>query len=249
VVDLSAVVMWITGCAPDSRPWRSGFRAPLTPRWIKFTVLTMLTPLTKTSDTQRQILEAAVVLFVRDGLDALSMRRVAAEVGVTATALYRHFANRDHLVDQIAELGFARLEERLLKVEEERLTPTRILEERLMAFVDFCVEEPKFFELMFVRARPHLRKFPVDFKARRSRTFELVRTAVARCMECSDLAEDSSSEVTLDLWALQQGLLVLYLAGRFGDDPKALRRLCRKSLHRQLRGLGHVAQEAKETTS
>ena len=60
--------------------------------------------------TRQRLLAAALELVEEEGVEALSMRRLAARVGVSATALYRHFADKDellqHLVDEAnLELG------------------------------------------------------------------------------------------------------------------------------------------------
>jgi TetR/AcrR family tetracycline transcriptional repressor len=54
--------------------------------------------------TRLTVLEAALAIADVDGVDALSMRRLAAELGVTPMALYNHVANRDDLLDGLADL-------------------------------------------------------------------------------------------------------------------------------------------------
>lgn len=60
--------------------------------------------------TRRRILRAALELIDREGLDALSMRRLGAALGVEAMALYRHVANKEDLLDGVAELLLEELE-------------------------------------------------------------------------------------------------------------------------------------------
>lgn len=54
--------------------------------------------------TRLTVLEAALAIADADGVDALSMRRLAVELGVTPMALYNHVANRDDLLDGVADL-------------------------------------------------------------------------------------------------------------------------------------------------
>src|SRR3954470_7539302 len=54
--------------------------------------------------TRDRILRAALTLIDRDGLDALSMRRLGAELGVEGMALYRHVGNKERLLDGVVEL-------------------------------------------------------------------------------------------------------------------------------------------------
>ncbi|MGH9244885.1 MAG: TetR family transcriptional regulator [Acidimicrobiales bacterium] len=58
---------------------------------------------------RRQVLEAALRLVDRDGLDELSMRKLAAELGVEAMSLYKHVANKDDLLAGLADLVWAEI--------------------------------------------------------------------------------------------------------------------------------------------
>lgn len=182
------------------------------------------------------ILAAAYQVYVDEGMEAVSMRRVAAEVGVTAPALYKHYQGKDALVEAIAELGFARFE-RTLPTGTEARRPRARIRRVLEAYCAFAMAEPHLFEIMFVSPRARLRRYPADFAARRSGSFNLLRAAVDAGMERELLAPDDSLEVTLDLWALAHGFVGLYRAGRFGNDENAMRAAFRKALKRLLRGL------------
>ena len=56
-------------------------------------------PMQRSPLSKDRVLAAAVELADRDGLEALSMRRLGAELGVEAMALYRHVGNKDELID------------------------------------------------------------------------------------------------------------------------------------------------------
>ncbi|WP_344389139.1 TetR/AcrR family transcriptional regulator [Streptomyces vastus] len=63
--------------------------------------------------SRERVLAAALELVDRDGLSALSMRRLGAELGVEAMALYRYAASKDALLDGLVEALYLELEERL----------------------------------------------------------------------------------------------------------------------------------------
>ena len=65
--------------------------------------------------TERHILDAARDLYLEQGLQGLPMRKVADTVGISATAIYRHFDNRETLVLAICEEGFRRFGEYLYR--------------------------------------------------------------------------------------------------------------------------------------
>ena len=53
------------------------------------------------SNKRETILAAAVKLYLKDGLDGFSMRKLAREVGVTAPALYRHYEGKEHVLADV----------------------------------------------------------------------------------------------------------------------------------------------------
>ena len=60
----------------------------------------------RSAATADRILRAALTLFEREGAQGVSMRRVAAAVGLTPMAIYRHFPNRDALLKRIGDDSF-----------------------------------------------------------------------------------------------------------------------------------------------
>jgi AcrR family transcriptional regulator len=145
----------------------------------------------------------------------VSMRKVGDAVGVTATALYYHFRNKQALLDAIADRGFANFESRLRSVDTQ--DPAGIIRGVLSGYRQFAQDHPNLFRLMFIEPRPVVRKFPADFAAHRSAVFNLLWKAVANCME-SDADPDESLHLAHDVWALTHGHILLWRAGRFSNE-------------------------------
>jgi hypothetical protein len=91
---------------------------------------------------------------------------------------------------------------------------------------------------MFQVLRSGARKYPADFRAKRSPTGVLMESDIAEAIAQGSLADDDPLEVGLTLWAQMHGLIVLYLGGRVGMSEERFRRLYRRSLKRLLTGLG-----------
>src|SRR6201985_1218944 len=112
-------------------------------------------------------------LLDKEGVEAVTMRRVAAAVNITAMAVYRHYADRKALLNALADEGFQELAARLAAVQvsgslDEPLT--RVLDMTL----SFALENPRLFELMFLTPREGARQFPRDFAAGKSPTANLM---------------------------------------------------------------------------
>src|SRR5688572_22140496 len=183
------------------------------------------------SDTATRILRAAQALFDREGAQGVSMRRVAAAVGVTPMAIYRHFPNREALLkrmsddsfDAIARHWHARGSGSGGDVGERLLAVQRI-------YLDFALAYPHRFDYDFSTPRNDARRFPEDFHARLSPTLNVVADAVADAMRAGLLRTDDVWDVTMTLWAHTHGLIALYRAGRFSFDEAAFRRYYDASL-------------------
>jgi len=67
--------------------------------------------------SRRRVLRAAVGLVDRDGLDSLTMRRLAQEVGVEAMSLYHHVANKEAVLDGVVEVVLGEIMAAVEKVE------------------------------------------------------------------------------------------------------------------------------------
>src|SRR5512132_631163 len=186
--------------------------------------------------TRQEILDAGYRIYVVRGLPDFSMRNVAKEVGITATALYRHFVGKDALIEAIAERGFGIFERQLRRVSADLGPPERVLA-ILDGYRSFAARQPDLFRLMFSSPRARLRRFPRDFAAHRSGVFDRLRQAVDDGQAAGHFRPDDSLEVSLDLWAHAHGLLALYQVGRFDEHPRAFAARYRRSLKRFLRGL------------
>jgi AcrR family transcriptional regulator len=175
-------------------------------------------------------------LVMREGADAVTMRRVAKGVGITPMALYRHFADRDGLLNTLADAGFEELIARLASTAmpahpEERLT--RIMDVSL----DFALEKPRLFELMFLRQRKGARQFPEDFRAGRSGTARFAVEALEAGMKQGVFREDDVWEIIFELGAMLQGLVMLYVGGRVGTSAQEFRALCHRAFRRYMHGI------------
>lgn len=164
------------------------------------------------------------------------MRRVAAAVGITPMALYRHFADREGLLNALAEDGFDKLAARVAQAHAAG-EPEEQLRRNLDVFLDFGLEKPRLFELMFLKRREGARQFPADFRAGRSPTANLFAVLLETGMEQGVFRRDDVWEITFETGALLQALVMLYVYGRVGMQEQEFRALCHRAFGRYLHGI------------
>lgn len=187
--------------------------------------------------TAQRIASAARKLLDSEGAEAVTMRRVAEAVGITPMAIYRHYPDRAALLNALADHGF---DELVAAVGAKRL-PTELVA-RLIAILnvhlDYALAHPRLFELMFLNPRPGARKFPRDFKAGLSPTANITVALLKEAMDCGQLRRDDPWEIMFEMGALTEGLIMLYLGGRFEGGAAKFRAFVRRSIRRYLHGLG-----------
>jgi AcrR family transcriptional regulator len=186
--------------------------------------------------TTRKIASAARRLLDREGVEAVTMRRVGQAVGITAMAIYRHYPDRAALLDTLADEGFAELARRLAVQRfggrlEQRLAKMAEI------YLEHALKSPRLFELMFLRPRAGARRFPRDFKAGLSPTANLMVETVREGIASGRFREDDPWELVFEMGALAQGLIMLYLGGRTGGGLAHFRALYRRSFRRYINGI------------
>ncbi len=164
------------------------------------------------------------------------MRRVAKEAGITAMAIYHHFANREALIGAIVDAEFAQFEKLIKRQVVPRSFEAQVLQ-IMDAYIDYAFARPRIFDYVFSKPREGARRFPDDFRARRSPTLNPIADTVANWMNAGKIKKDDVWEVALELWAHAHGYIVLYRGGRFNLSETEFRNLVHRSLRRLFHGL------------
>ena len=181
---------------------------------------------------RERLCDAAAKLLVEEGEAALSMRRLAAEVGCSAMAPYRYFADKEALIAAIRTAAFNRLADALDGVAADGRHRAADIGD---AYVRFARENPAAYKLMFDLAQPDEAAYP-ELTAAAVRGREAMAGYVRELVEAGVLVGDPV-DLGYVFWAAIHGLIVLDLAGRIPADPgfETLRRTVLGALMRGLR--------------
>ena len=163
--------------------------------------------------TRDRIFAAARDLFDAEGLGGLSMRRIADAVGITPMAIYRHYADKDALIDALMLDGFAAWEARVRAIAAR--DPGRWLTGLMEAFADFALTEPHRYEAAFLLPARHARRFPDDFVAGRSPVIAMAYARIEEARAKGYFGDTPAAEIGLAVAAMGQGFVSMYRAGRF----------------------------------
>jgi AcrR family transcriptional regulator len=163
------------------------------------------------TSARQAILGAASELLTAEGYEALSLRRVAERAGYTATTIYRHFPDKDALLYAVTEEGFRLLTARLASAGGEP-DPFASLEAVALAYIDFGLEHPVYYGVMFVSRPDQLWRRQPDQPGSRMDRFSSLRGAVAAALATRQSIESDVLTVSNALWAITHGAVSLALA-------------------------------------
>lgn len=171
-------------------------------------------PRTNGSDLRRAILDHTRHLLVQEGYNNLSMRKIARAVGCSATSIYLHFENKDALFHALIDEGFARLNEALQETAAAHPDPLDRLDALSRRYVHFGLDNPEYYEVMFLLHPERMARYPAEKYRRARRNLALFAEALRDGSDAGRFDVDDPAVAANVLWAALHGTAALLLARR-----------------------------------
>lgn len=174
-------------------------------------------------DLRRTLLEAARSSIENDGVDALSLRQLAREAGVSHAAPSRHFRDKQALLDALAEDGFTRLAEALDDASRRDTSPETTVRDRFddlaAAYVGFALEQPTLLSLMF--GMKHAPDARAELIAAGHASMEVTLRVVVAAQEEGAVRAGDPHRIALTAFATFHGIATLASGGLLDGVPTA----------------------------
>jgi hypothetical protein len=106
------------------------------------------------ADMKARILDAALNIAIKDGLQAVTIRRISQTIEYTTSIVYQHFESKDKLLSELTNSGFRTLYLEGMKVLSEDLTPQEQLLKLSLVSWDFACKNTELYSLMFSMGKP-----------------------------------------------------------------------------------------------
>lgn len=155
-----------------------------------------------------EILVGATDLIARLGdAEALTIRALTADLGVTAPSIYRHFADKAALLRAVVEAGFAAFDARLDAAAQGRTDPFDILRARSLAYLAFARDEPGLYRVLFSAAS--LGPAPLglgDGAHPGAASFGALVASVQRCLDARPADGRDAFVLAVSLWSWLHGI-------------------------------------------
>jgi AcrR family transcriptional regulator len=160
---------------------------------------------------RQEILDAARELFVKEGYENVSMRRIAEKIEYSPTTIYLYFEDKSDLFIAICEETFARLSKKLESISRESQNPVECLRRGCRSYVDFGLKHPNHYKLTFINfPATQIGKVVHDDSAG-MQAYGHLRKNVQDCIDQNKLRETDADLISQLLWATIHGVTSLLI--------------------------------------
>ncbi len=165
-------------------------------------------------DLKNALIKAGVGILSKDGVGGLSLRKVAKKAGVSHSAPYAHFADKQALIAAISTEGFKQLYTELdAAVSPYSSDPRQQLIEGAWAYAQFAINNTDTFNIMFSGVLEKEKDYPAFVEISR-KTFERVVEIIKACQGAGVLRPSPPELMAVSVWGQVHGIISLALEGQ-----------------------------------
>ena len=165
-------------------------------------------------DLKNALIKAGVEILSKDGVSGLSLRKVAKRAGVSHSAPYAHYPDKQSLIAAISTEGFKQLyvelENAVLPYGDD---PKQQLKEGAWAYVQFAMNNTDTFNIMFSGVLEKEKEYPSFVEISR-KTFDRVVDVVQACQQAGVLHSAPPELMAVSVWGQLHGIVSLMLEGQ-----------------------------------
>ena len=185
---------------------------------------------------RRGLLDEALATIRAEGVEGLTLREIGARLGVSRTAIYRHFADKRALLAAVATEGFATLRAQLLKAWGEGGRGQTAFEAMGVAYVRFAVANAAHYRVMF---GGFVDSEPCDPELARESAgaFQALVDALASLQREAIVRREDTLVMARFVWAVVHGVAMLGIDGQL-HEPGSIEQLIGYAVNRLRTGIG-----------
>lgn len=167
-------------------------------------------------DLPSALMQAALKRIAQEGVDKLSLRAVARDIGVSQTAPYRHFKDKNQLLSALAQQGFLLLTE-LSQAASHSDDVSRGICDIGIAYVRFAQHHPEHYKLMFGPSIPDRRE-DTDLMAASNQAFQVLLDKCVLGIEQGIFIDEEPCVLAHASWSRVHGMASLLIDGFYDDE-------------------------------
>ncbi|HEV3201646.1 MAG TPA: TetR/AcrR family transcriptional regulator [Bryobacteraceae bacterium] len=154
---------------------------------------------------REQILDAARTLFVKEGYESVSIRKIADKIEYAPGTIYLYFHDKAEILDRICEETFAKLIVRMQAIKDDSAAPLDKLRRGLRAYIQFGLDNPNHYIVTFIQGKVNQEAQTV-YQTAGPKAFACLRQGVQECIDAGALVSNDADELAQTLWAGIHGL-------------------------------------------
>jgi AcrR family transcriptional regulator len=193
------------------------------------------------AQSRADVCRVAEALFARHGVEGVTMRQIAAELGWSSTTAYRYFRNKEEILAAVRAAAFNRFCEVIEKATQSSTDPRKSARSAGQAYLAFALENPDAYRMMFDVSHADVTG-NAELAQALARALRSMEAYVKPLVEMGVLHGDPHALGQM-LWAAAHGLVMLRLSGIVADDA-ALRKLHEQTMSALVRGTHPAAVRA-----
>ena len=187
-------------------------------------------------DLRRALLAETTRTIRKEGVEGVTLRAVGKRLGVSRTALYRHFADKPALLAAVAREGFQAFSRDLSQAWSAAGGGRNGFRAMGTAYIRFAMANPSHYRVMF-GAFKDLCERDAELAAEAQASFQVLLDAVVMLQKDGLLRADPPQTLAQYIWAAVHGVAMLAIDGQLGPDPKAADALAIFALERLSTGI------------
>ncbi|HEX4851819.1 MAG TPA: TetR/AcrR family transcriptional regulator [Puia sp.] len=179
-------------------------------------------------EIRKQILDASMKLFVEEGFDNVTIRKIADLIEYSPTTVYLYFKDKNEIFYSLHEMGFQKLAS-INQPLGEIANPITRLHKMGENYIEFGMANPEFYDVMFIQRAPM--KALAEMKncdwTYGEAALDLLKNTITEAMEKKLIKPANIDSVAMAIWGMVHGLVSLAIRERFDklgeiQDLKAL---------------------------
>jgi AcrR family transcriptional regulator len=160
------------------------------------------------------ILNEAMKLIIEEGYDNITMRKIADRIEYSPTTIYLYFKDKSEIHYSLINMAFDKFYEAQLSVQNIADSKERLLAHGI-AYVKFAMDNPGYYDLMFIITGPQENMTcPDDWKTS-TRTYDLLKANIKQCMDDGYIEVTDIEVAAFSLWSLVHGIASLMIKRGF----------------------------------
>jgi AcrR family transcriptional regulator len=198
-------------------------------------------------EIKKMILDASMKLFVEEGFEHVTMRKIADLIEYSPTTVYIYFKDKDEILYNLHELGFQKMGEKnrnLFEIENPLMRLYKMGEN----YIEFGLENPEYYDVMFIQHAPmKVLEQMKDCNWHHGETaLNALNKTTEECMQQGFLKKGNVEAASMAIWGMVHGLVSLAIRQRLDKlcpDASNLKGMMRQSLNWFLNSVDQSGKE------